>query len=648
MIMKQLALFILIICPSLVDAKVRLPNFFTDNMVLQRNTSIPIWGWAEPNEKIQIKFDNQNKFTQADNNGNWIVFLDSTATFGPFQLEIVGSNHITISNVLVGDVWICSGQSNMEWTVGQSDFAQKEIQNANYDHIRHIKINHQINTIPQTNLSSGNWQVCNSYNVASFTGVGYFFAKNLYEKLHVPIGLINVSWGGTNIETWISRKAFDTSPEYKNMMQKMPIIPFDSFANIHQIKWIPRIEALQGNDYKTLNTNDFPLLYFDDFKWPFMILPNQWESQRIGDLDGVVWFRKSIELSDKDIENEASLHLAMIDDEDITYINGIKIGSSSIWNEHRNYKIPKGVLRAGKNVIAVKVTDNGGGGGIYGISDSMRLVYGEKSISLAGNWKYQISSVNQSINENAFPSLCYNAMIAPLQNFACKGVIWYQGESNASRAVQYQIAFPLLIEDWRKGWNNDFPFYFVQLATFKTSVDSNDGCEWAELRESQTITLNVPKTGMVVTTDVGLPLDIHPTNKQTVGLRLASLALKNDYHYDIIATGPKFKSLKVIDNAIEITFDDIGSGLMTTDKYGYIKGFEIAGEDQKFYFAKALIKNNKIITYNENVSNPSYVNFGWMGDASDCNLFNKEGFPAIPFRSQSIHSVTNKVKYKFD
>jgi len=646
--MNRFFLILFLFYGTLANATVSLPNFFSDNMVLQRNTKIPIWGWASANESIQINFYNQTKSTIADSLGNWKILLDSVSVFGPFTLEVIGTNKIVISNILVGDVWLCSGQSNMEWTVGQSNNAKIEIQNAANDQIRHVKFEHQISSVPLNNCKTGNWEICSPKTVGNFTAAGYFFAKHIFEKIKVPIGLINSSWGGTNIETWISRSGFESSPEFKEMIQKIPIVNLDSFAKINLQKWSPRIEAIQGNRLNNLKTNEFQLLHFDDFSWPFMKLPNQWESQKIGDLDGIVWFRKTITLTEQDIENEAFLELAMIDDEDITYVNGLKIGETKVWNEPRKYKIPKGILMKGENCIAVKVTDNGGGGGIYGDTSTLQLNFGKYTKSLSGNWKFQIESIKQSVSENSFPSLCYNAMIEPIIPFAIKGALWYQGESNAGRAAQYNLSFPLLIEDWRKKWQNDFPFYFVQLATFYASGNSNDGCSWAELREAQTNTLKVPNTGMVVTTDIGIPNDIHPTNKQDVGKRLAALALNKTYNYSVVASGPSFKSMQIIDNQIEITFENTGSGLMTVDKYGYIKGFEIAGADQKFYFAKAYIKNNKVVIQRDQVPKPIAVNFGWMGDATDCNLFNMEGFPAVPFRTHDWHSITKMEKYKID
>jgi|CXWL01.1.fsa_nt_gi sialate O-acetylesterase len=647
---KYLLLIILLnICVSL-NAKVILPKIFADNMVLQRNVLIPVWGWADANEKIEIRFNNQVKSVKADKNGKWMIRLNAENAGGPYELTIKGKNTILIKNVLVGEVWLCSGQSNMEWTVGQSMNAKQEIAGANNPFIRHIKIPHTISSLPEADFTTDGWNECDSTTVGEFTGIGYFFAKRIYDSLKIPIGLINDCWGGTNIETWISREGFESSDEFKEMIAGMPVINLDSLSKLKIRGSELRIEALQGTKFKDLNASLFKDVSFDDSKWPSLNVPQLWEQQSIGELDAVVWLRKTIVLQSSDINKEAILELAKIDDDDITYINGVKVGSTSQWDAKRKYTIPSGILKEGKNVIAIRVVDNGGGGGIYGDAADLKLSFDNASVSLAGNWKFQVESIIKTTNQNSLPSLCYNAMINPLIPFAFNGVLWYQGESNAGRSYQYRKAFPLLINNWRQKWNNqNMPFYFVQLATFFAGGNSNDGCGWAELREAQTMTLNLPNTGMVVTTDLVVnPKDIHPTNKQDVGKRLAALALNNLYGKQMVCNGPSYKSMEVKGNEIILSFDNIGAGLFTPDKYGYIKGFEIAGADSVFYFAKAFIKDNNIILSSPNVSIPLAAHFGWMGDATECNLFNKEGFPAVPFRTDEWKTATKNEKYTIE
>ncbi|NOS56064.1 MAG: hypothetical protein HOP37_07390, partial [Cyclobacteriaceae bacterium] len=514
--------------------------------------------------------------------------------------------------------------------------------------IRHIKVSRQISTLPQYDIKATTWQVCDSLTVGDFTAVGYFFAKKISQELNIPIGLVNASWGGTNIETWISRGAFESSDEFKEMIASMPLVKLDSMIDIKVQAVAKRVEPLQESKLKNINTTFFKETTFDDSRWPELSVPLHWERQELGELDGVVWLRKSIVLTAVNTAKPATLELSRIDDDDITYVNGVKVGSTNQWDAKRKYAIPAGLLVEGKNTIAIRVVDTGGGGGIYGNTNDLRLTIDQTVVELSGKWRYQVESIQSSLNVNAFPSLAYNAMIHPLIPFAFNGVLWYQGESNAPRAYQYRKAFPLLIEDWRKKWNTNFPFYYVQLATFTTAGNSNLGSDWAELREAQTRTLQLPNTGMCVTTDIGNPADIHPTNKQDVGKRLAALALNGVYKHQTVCSGPTFKDMQIKGNEITVSFDNVHGGLTTPDQYEYIKGFEVAGSDQVFYYAKAAIKNNTIVVSSEKVQQPSAVRFGWVGDASDCNLFNAEGFPAVPFRTDQWKTITTDEKYKIE
>jgi sialate O-acetylesterase len=644
-----LTLFNILIINVLSYAKIVLPKIFADNMVLQRNVLIPVWGQSNPYETLEIRFHQQLKSIKADKNGSWSVKLEPEIAGGPYQLSIFAKDTLLIQNVLVGEVWLCSGQSNMSWTVGQSQNAQKEIAEANNPFIRHLKIARDISSLPQNDFKEGTWQVCNPSTVSGFSGVGYFFAKNVYEELKIPIGLIVSSWGGTNIETWMSREAFEDSDEFKTMIAGMPKISLDSISELGARKMVQKIEKQQETKLKNINVIPFKDLSYNDANWPELNQPQIWEQQSLKDFDGVVWLRKTIVLTAEDIKKTAILSLCKIDDEDITYMNGVKVGSTNQWDAKRNYPIPSNVLKVGKNVIAIRVVDHSGGGGIFGEPADLKLNLDNIDIPLSGKWKYQVEAVKKGTSENSLPSLAFNAMINPLIPYAFQGVLWYQGESNAGRAFQYRKAFPLLIKDWRQKWKQgDFPFYFVQLATFQTQGNSNEGCGWAELREAQTQTLQLPNTGMCVTTDIGNPKDIHPTNKQTVGKRLSALALHYMYKKPIVCNSPSYKSMEIKDNQIIIYFNNIGTGLFTPDKYGYIKGFEIAGKDQLFYYAQARIQGNTVVVSNEQVKNPMAVHFGWIGDASENNLFNKEGFPVIPFRTDEWKTVTKNEKYTIE
>jgi len=648
--MKKQFLFLFIAFSFYATANVRLPKIFATDMVLQRNKLIPVWGWADANEKIEIKFNKQIKTTKADKNGKWTIRLDAEKAGGPYELSIKGKNKISIKNVLVGDVWICSGQSNMEFKVSEAENATKEIDDANYPSIREFTVSRDLSSLPLDDVKVGKWEVCNTSTVGNFTAVGFFFAKKIYTELKIPIGLIHTSWGGTVSETWTSREGFESSDEFKEMIAGMPNINLDSISKVSIKSVTKRVESLQGSKINPAIVGAYKGLALDDSNWPQLNVPEIWESQSLGEFDGVVWMRKTIILSANEAGKAGTIELSKIDDEDISYVNGVEVGRNNNWDVKRKYTIPEGILKEGNNVISIRVVDNNGGGGIYGESDDFKITIGDKIIPLKGNWKYQVESVKSDIGPNSYPSLLYNAMVNPLIPYAFEGVLWYQGESNSSRAQQYKKAFPLLITDWRTKWNQgDFPFYFVQISSFNANNgNSNNGSMWAELREAQSQTLKLPNTGMCITTDIGNPKDIHPTNKQDVGKRLAAIALKNVYKQNRICTGPTYKSMEIQGNKITVSFDNLGSGLFTPDKYGYVKGFEIAGEDRLFYFAKAQIVNNKVVVFSDKVTNPMAIHFGWADDASDNNLYNNEGFPADSFRTDNWLNITYNVKYTIE
>jgi sialate O-acetylesterase len=365
-------------------------------------------------------------------------------------------------------------------------------------------------------------------------------------------------------------------------------------------------------------------------------------------VDGIVWFRREFDLPSDAASQGITIYLGPIDDSDITWVNGKKVGETlNRYNEDRIYKVPPDALKPGRNVIAVRVEDTGGGGGIWGKPEQMKIVAGNFSMSLAGQWKLRFSGSeikvdgSSFVGPNSFPSLLYNGMINPFLNFPVKGAIWYQGESNADRAYQYRILFPLLINDWRARWNNpEMPFFFVQLANYMKPPDEPEESAWAELREAQSMTLKLPATGMAVIIDIGEADNIHPKNKLDVGKRLALSALKIAYGKDIVYSGPVYKSMTASGNKIILTFGNTGSELVCRDRYGYLKGFSIAGKDHKFYWAKAYIENGKVVVYNDKVDNPVAVRYGWANNPDDVNLYNKEGLPASPFRTDDWPGVT--------
>ena len=645
--MKKTVIFIFLLISVLANANIRMPLLFSDGMVLQRDKQNPIWGFADANESVEIHFNKQVKKTTADKNGKWTVNLSAEKAGGPFELTIIGKNKITIKNVLVGEVWICSGQSNMEFQVFKTMNAEKEMADANYPMIRHFGVAQDLSGTPKDDLKQGKWEEANKKNVGNFTAVGYYFARKLYAELKIPIGIINTSWGGTNVETWTSREAFENSPDFKAMIADVPTLNVDSISKLYARKMKERVEKIQGNPVSCDNEDSFKELSFNDNSWGELNTPSLWENQPLGDLDGVVWMRKTITLTADDLKNKAVLSLAKIDDEDITYINGIEIGRNTQYDLKRVYSVPGNVLKEGKNVIAVRIVDNSGGGGIYGEAQDLKLNIGSKSIPLDGKWKFRVIVVKTALSPNSYPSLLYNAMVNPLVPYGIQGVLWYQGEANVWRAAEYKKSFPLMINDWRtKFKQGNFPFYFVQLSTFdEFGGNSQKGSRWAELREAQSETLKVPNTGMAVTTDIGNAKDIHPTNKQDIGLRLAAIAMNNIYGKKQVHSGPTYKSQEIKGNQIVLTFDNIGSGLSTPNNVE-LKGFEIAGADKVFHSAKAIIKDNKVIVSSDQVQNPVAVHYGWADDDTAINLFNKEKFPASPFRTDNWEILTANEKYK--
>lgn len=642
---KSIVLVLLVLLTGYTtSAAVRLPKIISSNMVLQRNIKTPIWGWANKGEKVKISFVGKNYSTVANPSGKWIIYMDPLPEGGPYDLSISASNKITLKNILIGEVWVCSGQSNMEWPMTSVKDSQAEIAAANYPKIRLFTVPKKVSATPKEDTEGGEWLECSSTTVPGFSAVGYFFGRNLQQNLNVPIGLINSSWGGTILETWASEEAVLSIPDFQNQMAEMKKADLPAletnFAKM-QKEWNDKIENGDRGMKENWNTAGF-----NDASWKTMNLPQLWESAGLN-MDGVVWFRKEIKLDKAEAAAGITLNLGAIDDSDNTFVNGKMVGETmNQYSKKRVYNIGPEILKEGINVIVVKVTDTGGGGGIYGDATDMYYVSPKGKISLAGNWKYEIGvdpgpNPNAKVGPNAYPTLLFNGMIKPILPFAVQGAIWYQGESNAGRAKQYERLLPLLISDWRKQWNNpEMSFHFVQLANYMAAKSEPGSSEWAELRNAQLKTLSVPKTGMAVIIDIGEANDIHPRNKQDVGYRLALAARKVTYNQDIVYSGPVYKSFEKDGNKMVLSFTNIGSGLIAKDKYGYLKGFSIAGQDKKFVWAKALIEGDKVIVWSEMVSDPVAVRYAWADNPDDANFYNKDGLPASPFKTDSWEGIT--------
>ena len=633
--------FLLLFFPLIAFAKITLPKIFCDHMVMQRDIQVPIWGWADSEESIEITFNEKSYQTTANDNGEWMIKLPAMKAGGPYDLRLKGSDAIqVVKDIWIGDVWVCSGQSNMEWLVKNSNNAETEIANANDMKIRHFKVPLTTSYRPEADLIGGEWETCSTETVDEFTAVGYFFARSLRAHHDIPIGLLNTSWGGSRIEPWMSSDALG----YKSIEAASEELKEASKKKKAELKsfFLEKLSTFPTKDEGMVEGKGlWAVTDLDDADWSTMKLPGFWEDQGWPKMDGIVWFRKRIHLTPIEARNGITLHLGRIDDSDITWVNGKVVGGmTNAWNQDRVYKVEGKDLRPGINVIAVRVEDTGSGGGIYGKVESLAYHSEDGVKSLAGEWKYKIAKIdlNFGVTPNHTPTLLYNQMIHPILKFPIKGVIWYQGESNAGGqdALDYKDKFPTMIRDWRQRWScGEFPFLFVQLANFLAPDAEPTNSDWAILRESQSKTLSVPNTGQAVIIDIGDAEDIHPRNKQDVGSRLALAARYLAYQEDVVYSGPVYQSMQIEGNQIRLQFKHQGSGLIAKDKNGDLKSFAIAGADQKFVWAKARIEGNEVIVWNEDIANPVAVRYGWGNNPDNANFYNKEGLPASPFRTDN-------------
>ncbi len=623
-------------------------------MVLQRQKTVPIWGWGDKGNKITVSFNNQVVSSTVNNEGKWMVKLNPMQAGGPFKMIIKDKkSSIEIKDVLIGEVWICSGQSNMEFTVDGSDNAAAEIRSANFPQIRHYKVKNELSLKAENDLKiKGDWQITSPETVGKFTAVGYFFAKKLNRELNVPIGLINTSWGGSQVEGWISKEGLSSSDEFKNYIQQIP----DTWEKAEKSLDEKMKQDAFGNKNISLSIEDekkYTKSDLDISKWMNSYAPGLWDWIGIWAFRGQGYMARSIDILPGNEAKKSVLAFGENDSQYQLFING-RLISEGQQKGNRKIELPGNTFKSGKNILMIKQGAHQNpdwyGMGIHGPQSETYIDFNGEKILLAGDGWKMLPSIAYPYKfarlQNNLATTIYNAMLHPLVPYAFQGVIWYQGEANASRAYQYRKSFPLLINDWRNKWKDEFPFLYVQLTSFGSDQNSNQGSNWAELREAQTMTLNLPKTGMAVITDIGDPKDIHPTNKFDVGIRLAANALKTVYNRNLTFCGPMFESVSYESNKAVLSFKYTGEGLIVKDKYGYLKGFEIAGEDKIFYYAKAEISGNKVIVSSDKVLKPVSVRYGWTNSPIDDNLYNVEGFPTCPFRTDNWKGITDDVKFK--
>jgi sialate O-acetylesterase len=642
--MTKQFLFISAICLLIagnISAQIKLPRLISDGAIFQRDTKLKIWGWASANENVSLTFKEKIYKTTTDGNGRWELTIPAQKAGGPFEMTLKGKNEIILHDILFGDVWVCSGQSNMELTMDRvKDKYSSVIASSENTNIRQFLVPDKYDfKNPQVDLESGDWLSANPKNLLQFSAVAYFFAKEIYEKEHVPIGLINSALGGSPVEAWMSEEALVPFPKLHDELIK--------FKDDKVIQEIENSDNQRSKDwYKELNSKDIGLSNspkwtdpkLNDSDWAEMNVPGFWADGALKNTNGVVWFRRKINVPKSLVGMSLRLWLGRIVDQDSVFVNGKFVGTTGYQYPPRKYAIGPSILNEGENTIVVRIINSGGKGGF--VPNKPYFIASEKdTINLTGTWRYKLGTAMPPLaGPTAIrwkPGGLYNKMIAPLLATSIKGVIWYQGESNASRAEEYRKSFPALIVNWREKWKQgEFPFLFVQLANFMDKKSEPSESDWAALRDAQLRTLSLPKTGMAVAIDLGEWNDIHPLNKLDVGHRLAVIAEHLAYNdKKIVYSGPTYQSSKVNGNKVEISFSNIGSGLIAKDG-GNLNYFSIAGADKKFVWAKAKIEGDKVVVWNDEVTNPVIVRYAWADNPDGANLYNKEGLPASPFTTE--------------
>lgn len=636
---------------------VRLPGLVGDNMVLQRDSRVVIWGWAEPGERVRIDFRGQRMTVRTDRGGQWSASLGPFPAGGPYQMTIAGRNRIALRNILLGDVWLASGQSNMEAPLGPDeswgwkgvDNVERELRSAHFQHIRLFKAHRKIALTPTQDAQADGWATLTPDSAKSFSAVAYLFGRELHRRYGVPIGLIESSWGGTLAEAWVSEASLQAFPEFRESIDSLRRID-ETAVMLEYPGYLQRKSAWyrQHGEEDRGRSDGHYLWAAPGFAadWPTTDEPQAREMEALDGFDGVVWFRKEVDVPAECAGQEALLQLPGAYKSDVTFFNGTQVGQTDTGDQPKEYPVPGSLVKAGRNVIVIRLTGSNGFVGMYGDRDRMLLTVGGQVLPLAGVWSYQPGADLSSLpippeyarikSSPRAPTVLFNGMIAPLVRYRIKGVIWYQGEANAvaKRSAGYRSLFPALIRDWRRQWGYEFPFLFVQLAGWGPNETEPAEYQWAELREAQSMALSVPATGMATAVDVGDEHDIHPRDKQTVAHRLVLAAARVAYGEKVIDSGPVFESLRAEGNRMRIRFSSLGSGLRVRDKYGYVRGFEVAGRDGRFHWAQARQDGDDIVVFSQDVLEPEAVRYGWS-NTPDGNVFNEEGLPAPPFRTDA-------------
>ncbi|HSJ67455.1 MAG TPA: sialate O-acetylesterase [Anditalea sp.] len=642
---SNILLLIFFIKVDNASAEVKLPYLISDGMVLQRDTDIKIWGWADPGESLTISFKDQKFSVKANNRGRWELVMETSQAGGPYKMDIQGEdNIITLNDVWIGDVWLCSGQSNMETTMERvSPMFPEEFKNIPPLPIRYFDVPDDYSfTDVKKDLKGGKWAALNEENIMSFAAVAYFFSKRIHFEKDIPIGIINASVGGSPIEAWLSEehlKQFQEDYAEAVFFQTPGVIDSIERADRNKIKaWQ---DELNSKDLGLRDTNNpWFSTQLEIGDWTLMDEVDLLPAENNRPVNGVYWFRKEIFIDKSDLPKEdAKLLLGTLIDSDQTYVNGQLVGSTGYRYPPRRYTIPYDLLKEGKNVITIRIVSERGRGGFV-TEKPYQLHLDDQIIDLSKEWYYKqgarLSAAPSQTSIRFKPMGLYNAMIAPLSEVKIKGILWYQGESNTGRAAKYEKQLHTLIDGWRKLWDNpELPFIYVQLPNFMSVSDVPQESDWAEFREVQRKTLNIPNTGMAITIDVGEANDIHPLDKKSVGDRLALQALKVAYGEEReVFSGPLIEKGKVKNGKITLTFSEVGEGLkFNRETEDSLNGFALAGPDGKFIWAKArIVGKNKVEVWHPTLKSPKILRYAWADNPEWANLYNSAELPASPFQ----------------
>jgi sialate O-acetylesterase len=663
---------VVIFCAFTAQAEVTVSKVFGDHMVLQRGIEVPVWGWADPGEEVTVKFGGRKQSAKADKSGKWLVRLKPMKASSKGRILSVqegadAKTTIKFTDVLVGEVWLCSGQSNMDYEVGGGRRGKRSLlakfdAEAEYPAIRHFTVPEKSAVLPQNDMAAGaGWQVCSPATVARFTAAGYFFGRMLHTGTDLPVGLISSAVGGTRIESWTPAK---TLKEVEGCEDKVREVTTRGEALRNGTFSLEKAMDVwwSENDPGSVQPGGWMNPTHDVSGWKLVRLPSRWASAGIDELKsykGVVWFHRVVDIPDGLAGKDMEISLGKVDDRETTYFNGVKIGAEIKFDMPRIYKIPGKLVTAGRNVITVSVYNGWGDGGIWGNPEELSLYptgHDKNKISLAGEWRYKRglpndkmatapNTMGKSSRENLMTGL-YNGMIDPIVPYAIRGAIWYQGESNEGEGNSYMHKMHALVKGWRNAWDQGkFPFYYVQLANFQDTGEKPEGGEsWAKTRMAQLKSLDIKNTGMAVAIELAdekNPGDVHPENKKDVGERLALWALAKQYGKDITCSGPLYKRMNRRGTKAFIHFDYTGKGLMVGEKTGIepvkevtdgtLKQFAISGEDGKWHWADAEIRNDTVVVSSTEVKKPVAVRYGYTMNPDGCNLYNKDGLPASPF-----------------